>query len=359
MTQELRSKLEQIPHTYINKIIDWLNAVNKPSTDFSLTKNNRFYIFNEAVTADEAAISDDHSPYISIWTNKHDTITVNAVYYVDFPELENGKKFCQMIHGEAENSIDKVIDKTIEKLREISLKIQRREYLYELLFFKNFNSMKGLKIYHNSNDNYDIIYNLNVRELERAISELQDFTGLNPNISTHTHIITIREHECYIKFDETDADNNIINAFYLVHAKNNQDFPKVYKFTHDWAKFDTNRDVVINRFQNILEKKKQDQKRLTTSEADVENDSFKFPIPTVNLQLVINDEASITLPNDIVDLIIKQLIKQVNAKKIPDVVRCHNVKDWTITRNNEIEWKSSVSLERLLENSTVKLEFEK
>lgn len=104
--------------------------------------------------------------------------------------------------------------------------------------------------------------------------------------------------------------------------------------------------------------KKHDQKRLTTSESNADTDLLKFPIPTVNLQLVINDKASITLPNDIVDLIIKQLIKQVNAKKIPNVIRCHNVKDWAITRNNEIEWKSSVSLERLLENSTIKLEFE-
>ena len=347
MTQELRSKLEQLPYTYIDRIIDWLNNVNKSSTDFSLAENNKFYIF------ETDAIFTDQSPHISICA---DMINSSAVYYVDYPELGNGKKFKQMIYGDAE-SIDKVIDKAIEELRAISLKTQRREYLYRLLFFKNFDGMEGLKIYHNSNDNYDIIYNLNVRELEYAISKLQDFTELNPNISTH--VITIRENECYIKFDETDADNNIINAFYLVHAKNNRDFPNVYKFTHDWATFETNRDVVINRFQNILEKKERDQKRLTTSEADVENDSFKFPIPTVNLKLVINDDASIQLPSDVVDIIIKQLIKQVNSKKIPDVVRCHNVKDWTIKRNNEIEWKSSVSLERLLENSTIKLEFEK
>jgi hypothetical protein len=82
-------------------------------------------------------------------------------------------------------------------------------------------------------------------------------------------------------------------------------------------------------------------------------------MPTVNLQLVINDEASITLPSDIVDLVIKQLVKQLNSKKIPNVVRCHNVKDWSITENNEIEWKSSVSLESILANSTIKLEFEK
>lgn len=354
MTQELRTKLEQIPYTYIDKIIDWLNKVNKSSTDFSLAENNQFYIFNEAVTADEAAIDDDHSPYISICAEKTDS---SAVYYVDYPELGNGKKFKQMIYGDTE-SIDKVIDKATEELREISLKIQRREYLYRLLFFKNFDGMKGLKIYHNSNDNYDIIYNLNVRELESAISKLQDFTGLNPNISTH--VITIRENECYIKFDETDADNNIINAFYLVHAKNNQDFPKVYKFTHDWATFETNRDVVINRFQNILTKKKHDhQKWLASLVANVESDSHKFPIPTVNLQLVINDEASITLPSDIVDLVIKQLIKQVNSKKIPNAIRCHNVKDWSITENNEIEWRSSVSLERILANSNFKLEFEK
>lgn len=358
MTQELRTKLEQIPYTYIDKIIDWLNKVNKPFTDFSLTENNRFYIFNEAVTADEAAISDDHSPYILICANKQDS-SPNAVYYVDFPELGNGKKFKQMIYGDAA-STSKVIDRAIEELRAISLKTQRREYLYRLLFFKNFDGIH-LKIYHNSNDNYDIIYNLNVGELEYAISKLRDFSGFsNPDINTH--IITIRENECYIKFDETDADNNIINAFYLVHAKNNQDFPKVYKFTHDWAKFETNRRVVINRFQNILKKKKQDQKRIIASkasEADAENDSFKFPIPTVNLQLVINDNDSIPLPSDVVDIIIKQLIKQVNSKKIPDVVRCHNVKDWTIKRNNEIEWKSSVSLESILANSTIKLKFEK
>ena len=347
MTQELRSKLEQLPYTYIDRIIDWLNNVNKPSTDFSLTENNKFYIF------EIGAIFTDQSPHILICADKTDS---SAVYYVDYPELGNGKKFKQMIYGDAE-SIDKVIDKAIEELRAISLKTQRREYLYRLLFFKNFDGMEGLKIYHNSNDNYDIIYNLNVRELEYAISKLQDFTELNPNISTH--VITIRENECYIKFDETDADNNIINAFYLVHAKNNRDFPNVYKFTHDWAKFETNRDVVINRFQNILEKKKHDQKRISMSEAVVETDSHKFPIPTVNLKLVINDDASIQLPSDVVDIIIKQLIKQVNSKKIPDVVRCHNVKDWAITRNNEIEWKSSVSLERLLENSTIKLEFEK
>ena len=347
MTQELRSKLEQLPYTYIDRIIDWLNNVNKSSTDFSLAENNKFYIF------ETDAIFTDQSPHISICA---DMINSSAVYYVDYPELGNGKKFKQMIYGDAE-SIDKVIDKAIEELRAISLKTQRREYLYRLLFFKNFDGMEGLKIYHNSNDNYDIIYNLNVRELEYAISKLQDFTELNPNISTH--VITIRENECYIKFDETDTDNNIINAFYLVHAKNNRDFPNVYKFTHDWATFETNRNVVINRFQNILEKKERDQKRLTTSEADVENDSFKFPIPTVNLKLVINDDASIQLPSDVVDIIIKQLIKQVNSKKIPDAVRCHNVKDWTINRNNEIEWRSSVSLERLLENSTIKLEFEK
>ena len=243
MTQELRSKLEQIPYTYIDRIIDWLNSVNKSSTDFSLTENNKFYIFE---TGD---IFTDQSPHISICADKTNS---SAVYYVDFPELGNGKKFKQMIYGNAE-SIDKVIDKAIEELRAISLKSQRCEYLYRLLFFKNFDGMEGLKIYHNSNDNYDIIYNLNVRELVYAISKLQDFTEVKPNISTH--IISIRENECYIKFDETDADNNIINAFYLVHAKNNQDFPKVYKFTHDWAKFETNRDVVINRFQNILEKK--------------------------------------------------------------------------------------------------------
>ena len=347
MTQELRTKLEQLPYTYIDRIIDWLNNVNKSSTDFSLAENNKFYIF------EIGTIFTDQSPHILICADKTDS---SAVYYVDYPELGNGKKFKQMIYGDAE-SIDKVIDKAIEELRAISLKTQRREYLYRLLFFKNFDGMEGLKIYHNSNDNYDIIYNLNVRELEYAISKLQDFTELNPNISTH--VITIRENECYIKFDETDADNNIINAFYLVHAKNNQDFPKVYKFTHDWATFETNRDVVINRFQNILEKKERDQKRLTTSEADVENDSFKFPIPTVNLKLVINDDASIQLPSDVVDLIIKQLIKQVNSKKIPDVVRCHNVKDWTINRNNEIEWKSSLSLESILTNSIIKLEFEK
>lgn len=348
MTQELRSKLEQIPYTYIDRIIDWLNNVNKSSTDFSLAENNKFYIF------ETGAIFTDQSPHISICVDKIDS---SAVYYVDYPELGNGKAFKQMIYGNAE-SIDKVIDKAIEELHAISLKTQRREYLYRLLFFKNFDGIEGLKIYHNSNDNYDIIYNLNVRELEYAISKLQDFSGFeNPNISTH--IITIRENECYIKFDETDADNNIINAFYLVHAKNNQDFPKVYKFTHDWATFETNRDVVINRFQNILEKKKQDQKRISMSEAVVENDSFKFPIPTVNLKLVINDGASIQLPSDVVDLIIKQLIKQVNSKKIPDVVRCHNVKDWTITGNNEIEWRSSVSLESILTNSTIKLEFEK
>lgn len=351
MTQELRSKLEQIPYTYIDRIIDWLNTINKSSTDFSLTENNRFYIFET-----DAIFTTDQSPYISIWTNKHDTITTNAVYYVDYPELGNGKKFRQMIYGDAE-SMDKVIDKAIEELRAISLKTQRREYLYRLLFFKNFDGMEGLKIYYNSNDNYDIIYNLNVRELEYAISKLQDFTELNPNISTH--VITIRENECYIKFDETDADNNIINAFYLVHAKNNQDFPKVYKFTHDWAKFETNRDVVINRFQNILEKKEQDQKRIATSEANIESDSHKFPIPTVNLQLVINDETSITLPSDITDLIIKQLIKQVNSKKIPNIIKCHNIKDWSFKRNNEIEWRSSVSLERILTNSNFKLEFEK
>lgn len=101
------------------------------------------------------------------------------------------------------------------------------------------------------------------------------------------------------------------------------------------------------------------KKRLTTNEATVESDLLNTKMPTVNLQLVINDEASITLPSDVVDLIIKQLIKQVNSKKIPDVVRCHNVKDWTITGNNEIEWKSSVSLESILANSTIKLEFEK
>ena len=352
MTQELRSKLEQIPYTYIDRIIDWLNKVNKSSTDFSLAENNQFYIFNEI------GIFNEHLPYILIWTNKDSSS--NAVYYVDFPELGNGKKFKQMIYGDAE-SMDKVIDKTIEELREISLKLQRREYLYRLLFFKNFDGMEGLKIYHNSNDNYDIIYNLNVRELEYAISKLQDFSGFsNPDISAH--IITIRENECYIKFDETDAENNIINAFYLIHAKNNQDFPKVYKFTHDWVKFETNRRVVINRFQNILKKKKQDQKRIIASkasEAAVENDSHKFPIPTVNLKLVINDIDSIPLPSDVVDPIIKQLVKQVNSKKIPNVIRCHNVKDWTITRNNEIEWKSSVSLESILANSTIKLEFEK
>ena len=346
MTQELRSKLEQIPYTYIDRIIDWLNNVNKSSTDFSLAENNKFYIF------ETGAIFTDQSPHISICA---DMINSSAVYYVDYPELGNGKAFKQMIYGDVE-SIDKVIDKAIEELRAISLKTQRREYLYRLLFFKNFDGM-CLKIYDNSNDNYDIIYNLNVRELEYAISKLQDFTELNPNISTH--LITIRENECYIKFDETDTDNNIINAFYLIHAKNNQDFPKVYKFTHDWATFETNRDVVIKRFQNILDKKERDQKRISMSETVVETDSHKFPIPTVNLKLVINDKDSITLPSDVVDLIIKQLIKQVNSKKIPDVVRCHNVKDWTITENNEIEWKSSVSLERLLENSTIKLEFEK
>jgi hypothetical protein len=79
----------------------------------------------------------------------------------------------------------------------------------------------------------------------------------------------------------------------------------------------------------------------------------------VNLQLVINDDTSIQLPSDVVDIIIKQLVKQVNAKKIPNVIKCHNVKDWTITGNNEIEWKSSVSLESILTNSTIKLEFEK
>lgn len=347
MTQELRSKLEQIPYTYIDRIIDWLNNVNKPSTDFSLTENNKFYVF------EIGAIFTDQSPHILICADKTDS---SAVYYVDYPELGNGKKFKQMIYGDAE-SIDKVIDKAIEELRAISLKTQRREYLYRLLFFKNFDGMP-LKIYDNSNDNYDIIYNLNVRELEYAISKLQDFSGFeNPNISTH--IITIRENECYIKFDETDADNNIINAFYLIHAKNNQDFPNVYKFTHDWATFETNRDVVINRFQNILEKKERDQKRITMSETVVETDSHKFPIPTVNLKLVINDGASIQLPSDVVDIIIKQLVKQVNAKKIPNVIKCHNVKDWTIKRNNEIEWKSSVSLESVLANSTIKLEFEK
>jgi hypothetical protein len=350
MTQELRSKLEQIPYTYIDKIIDWLNNVNKSSTDFSLAENNKFYIF------EIGAIFTDQSPHISIWTNKHDTITTNAVYYVDFPELGNGKAFRQLIYGDAE-SIDKVIDKAIEELREISLKTQRREYLYRLLFLKDFDGMEGLKIYHNSNDNYDIIYNLNVRELEYAISKLQDFTELNPNVSTY--LITIRENECYIKFDETDADNNIINAFYLIHAKNNQDFPNVYKFTHDWATFETNRDVVINRFQNILEKKERDQKRISMSEAVVETDSHKFPIPTVNLKLVINDGTSIQLPSDVVDIIIKQLVKQVNAKKIPNVISYYNVKDWTITGNNEIEWKSSVSLESILTNSIIKLEFEK
>ena len=349
MTQELRSKLEQIPYTYIDRIIDWLNNVNKPSTDFSLTENNKFYIF------ETGAIFNDHSPYISIWANKPDSLT-NAIYYVDYPELGNGKKFKQMIYGDAE-SIDKVIDKAIEELRAISLKIQRREYVYRLLFLKDFDGMEGLKIYHNSNDNYDIIYNLNVRELEYAISKLQDFTELNPNVSTY--LITIRENECYIKFDETDTDNNIINAFYLIHAKNNQDFPKVYKFTHDWATFETNRDVVINRFQNILEKKERDQKRISMSEVAAECDLLNMKIPTVNLQLVINNEASITLPSDVVDIIIKQLVKQVNAKKIPNVIKCHNVKDWTIKRNNEIEWRSSVSLERILENSTIKLEFEK
>ena len=347
MTRELRTKLEQIPYTYIDKIIDWLNSVNKSSTDFSLAENNQFYIF------DDVAPFDDYSPHISICANTTDS---SAIYYVDFPELGNGKKFRQMIYGNTE-SIDKVIDKAIEELREISLNIQRREYLYELLFFKNFDGME-VKIYDNSNDNYDVIYNLNVRELEHTISELQDFTGLNPNISTH--VITIRENECYIKFDETDADNNIINAFYLVHAKNNQDFPNVYKFTHDWAKFETNRDVVINRFQNILTKKKHDhQKWLASLVANVESDSHKFPIPTVNLKLIINDEASIQLPSDVVDLIIKQLVKQVNSKKIPNAIRCHNVKDWTITENNEIEWRSSVSLERILANSNFKLEFEK
>lgn len=346
MTQELRTKLEQIPYTYIDRIIDWLNNVNKSSTDFSLTENNKFYVF------EIGAIFTDQSPHILICADKTDS---SAVYYVDYPELGNGKAFKQMIYGDAE-SIDKVIDKAIEELRAISLKTQRREYLYRLLFFKNFDGM-CLKIYDNSNDNYDIIYNLNVRELEYAISKLQDFTELNPNISTH--VITIRENECYIKFDETDVENNIINAFYLIHAKNNQDFPNVYKFTHDWATFETNRDVVINRFQNILEKKERDQKRITMSETIVETDSHKFPIPTVNLQLVINDEASITLPSDIVDLIIKQLVKQVNSKKIPNVIKCHNVKDWTIKRNNEIEWKSSVSLESIITNSTIKLEFEK
>lgn len=242
MTQELRSKLEQLPYTYIDRIIDWLNNVNKSSTDFSLTENNKFYIFET-----DAIFTTDQSPHISICV---DMINSSAVYYVDFPELGNGKAFKQLIYGDAE-SIDKVIDKAIEELRAISLKIQRREYLYRLLFFKNFDGM-CLKIYDNSNDNYDIIYNLNVRELVYTISKLQDFTELNPNISTH--VITIRENECYIKFDETDADNNIINAFYLIHAKNNQDFPNVYKFTHDWATFETNRDVVINRFQNILKK---------------------------------------------------------------------------------------------------------
>ena len=350
MTQELRTKLEQIPYTYIDKIIDWLNNVNKPSTDFSLAENNKFYIF------EMIDVFNDQSPHISICADKTDS---SAVYYVDFPELGNGKAFKQMIYGDAE-SIDKVIDKAIEELRAISLKTQRREYLYRLLFFKNFDGM-CLKIYHNSNDNYDIIYNLNVRELEYAISKLQDFSGFsNPDISTH--IITIRENECYIKFDETDVDNNTINAFYLVHAKDSQDFPKVYKFTHDWVKFETNRRVVINRFQNILKKKKQDQKRIIASkasEAAVENDSHKFPISTVNLKLVINDIGSIPLPSDVVDPIIKQLVKQVNSKKIPNVIRCHNVKDWTITRNNEIEWKSLVSLESILANSTIKLEFEK
>ena len=348
MTQELRSKLEQLPYTYIDRIIDWLNNVNKSSTDFSLTENNKFYIFET-----DAIFTTDQSPHILICADKTDS---SAVYYVDYPELGNGKAFKQMIYGGAE-SIDKVIDKVIEELRAISLKIQRREYLYRLLFLKDFDGMEGLKIYHNSNDNYDIIYNLNVRELEYAISKLQDFTELNPNVSTY--LITIRENECYIKFDETDTENNIINAFYLIHAKNNQDFPNVYKFTHDWAKFETNRDVVINRFQNILEKKKHDQKRISMSEVAAECDLLNMKIPTVNLQLVINNETSITLPSDVVDLIIKQLVKQVNSKKIPNVIKCHNVKDWTITGNNEIEWKSSVSLERLLENSTIKLEFEK
>lgn len=346
MTQELRSKLEQLPYTYIDRIIDWLNNVNKSSTDFSLAENNKFYVF------ETGAIFTDQSPHISICADKTDS---SSVYYVDYPELGNGKAFKQLIYGDAE-SIDKVIDKAIEELRAISLKTQHREYLYRLLLFKNFDGM-CLKIYDNSNDNYDIIYNLNVVELEYTISKLQNFSGLGPDISTH--IITIRENECYIKFDETDADNNIINAFYLIHAKNNQDFPKVYKLTHDWAKFETNRDIVINRFQDILEKKKQDQKILTPSEVDVETDLHEFPIPTVNLKLVINDDTSITLPSDIVDLIIKQLLKQVNSKKIPNVIKCHNVKDWTITGNNEIEWRSSVSLERLLENSTIKLEFEK
>ena len=83
MTQELRSKLEQIPYTYIDRIIDWLNNVNKPSTDFSLAENNKFYIF------ETGAIFNDQSPYILIQTNKPDS---SAVYYVDFPELGKWKK---------------------------------------------------------------------------------------------------------------------------------------------------------------------------------------------------------------------------------------------------------------------------
>ena len=242
MTKSLEKKLQQISPDAMEQMIEWLCSINRTSTNFFITKNNTHYFYEPSLRLSNQDI------HIVIENGEYTEIP-NVVYYVDYPELNDGKPFKQAIHSECAPIWD-VIDVAIEKLQNILNKVKREEYINNILFYKNFNNIP-MKIHYTGGEVK--FFNLSINELNNLKEEV-----LNLNdIKYATKIITIRENQIYLKFEKFDIDDKPINAFYLIHSDNEVDYPQIFKLTSDIGPFRINREVVIKQLQiaiNDIEK---------------------------------------------------------------------------------------------------------